>query len=149
MPATPSPNRDSFIQPLELYHLGPSPGAFVEAYSPVLYLPGALFPDFYLVSSPPGLCKSIFWPLRSSIMMGWTSTSPRRPSSCLTLVLCPQGLPSVGLAPWPCLRGLDTPGPLLSQVRTCRPQEYLESSRGGLPLSGLRHFRELSPLRNK
>jgi hypothetical protein len=54
------------------------------------------------------------------------------PPGCLTSVLCPQGLPIAPEA-LPTLF-LDTPGHLLSQVRSSRTQ-------------GLGHFRGLSPLR--
>jgi hypothetical protein len=67
-------------------------------------------------------------------------------------VFAASGLPhfgallSVALPPSPCFAVLDTPEPLPSQVRSSKPQEDLDWTRGASPHTGLGHFRGLHPL---
>lgn len=96
-------------------------------------------PAFYPVPSQPGLRKSIFCRCRASTMNDETSSAPCRPLTppgCHSLVFCSWRHCSLGFVS----AVLDTPGPLPSQVRSCRPSGDLDYPRGVLQPTGLGHF---------
>jgi hypothetical protein len=115
-----------------LYHPSPSPRCLLRwGLAPCASCSWSSAPRaFYPVPSPPGLWKSIFCRRRPSIIMGWTSTGPRRsllPPGCLVLLLYPQNL-----SPWPCLRCLGH-----SWASTMSGYIIQASEGSGLPPRGL------------